>query len=54
MMACIDGHMDIVEALLDSKADTSLLDKNGNTAEELASINNNVSYVFINKIHLLY
>ena len=47
MTACVDGHIDIVQSLLENNADAMMLDKDGHTAEELASINNNSSYGYV-------
>lgn len=35
-LACLYGHLDCVKILLENQADQSLLDKDGDTAEELA------------------
>ena len=41
MTACIEGHIDIVQLLLEHDADPEMVDKNGHTAEDLAKQNNN-------------
>ena len=46
MAACIDGHEDIVELLLENNADVSLVDKDGLTAYQLAESYKNPGYLF--------
>ena len=48
MVACADGHADIVQLLLDNNADYNLTDKDGRTAQEFATENNHDMYVLIN------
>ena len=45
MTACIEGHHDIVQLLLEHEADLEMLDKDGKSAEDLAKENNNVQLV---------
>jgi len=41
MTACIEGHIDIAQLLLEHEADPEMVDKNGDDAEELAKKNKN-------------
>lgn len=45
MTACIEGHHDIVQLLLEHEADPEMADKDGKSAEDLAKENNNVQLV---------
>ena len=44
MAACVDGHVDIVQLLIENNADITMVDKDGHTAEALATINDNTMY----------